>query len=88
MSGWLHSTSFYIPFKSSECTIKLNGINIIEQEESYTSKVSFIDNDYIPTYNKDDDKLNVLGKRIKRGLDQTKNSHYINADINGGFNIM
>ena len=28
MSGWLHSTSFYIPFKSSECTIKLNGINI------------------------------------------------------------
>ena len=67
---------------------KLNGINIIEQEESYTSKVSFIDNDYIPTYNKDDDKLNVSGKRIKRGLYQTKNSHYINADINGSFNIM
>ena len=38
---------------------KLNCINIIEQEESYTSKVSFIDDDYIPTYNKDDDKLNV-----------------------------
>ena len=67
---------------------KLNGINIIEQEESYTSKVSFIDNDYIPTYNKDDDKLNVSGKRIKRGLYQTKKSHYINADINGSFNIM
>ena len=67
---------------------KLNGINMIEQEESYTSKVSFIDNDYIPTYNKDDDKLNASGKRIKRGLYQTKNSHYINADINGSFNIM
>ena len=43
---------------------------------------------YIPTYNKDDDKLNASGKRIKRGLYQTKNSHYINADINGSFNIM
>ena len=61
---------------------------MIEHEESYTSKVSFIDNDYIPTYNKDDDKLNSSGKRIKRGLYQTKNSHYINADINGSFNIM
>ena len=67
---------------------KINGINMIKQEELYTSKVSFIDNDYIPTYNKDDDKLNASGKRIKRGLYQTKNSHYINADINGSFNIM
>ena len=33
-------------------------------------------------------KLNASGKRIKRGLYQTKNSHYINADINGSFNIM
>ena len=33
-------------------------------------------------------KINVSGKRIKRGLYQTKKSHYINADINGSFNIM
>ena len=53
-----------------------------------TLKLVDKDNDYIPTYNKDDYKLNASGKRIKRGLYQTKNSHYINADINGSFNIM
>ena len=61
---------------------------VTKSKNSNKCKVSFIDNDYIPTYNKDDDKLNASGKRIKRGLYQTKNSHYINADINGSFNIM
>jgi putative transposase len=67
---------------------KLKGINIILQEESYTSKVSFFDNDYIPTYGTDDDKLNASGKRIKRGLYKTKTSALINADVNGSLNIL
>ena len=67
---------------------RLQGINVIEQEESYTSKVSFFDNDFIPVYSETDDKLNPSGKRIKRGLYQTKENHYINADINGSLNIL
>ena len=67
---------------------KLKGINVILQEESYTSKVSFFDNDYIPTYGTDDDKLNASGKRIKRGLYKTKTSAFINADVNGSLNIL
>jgi putative transposase len=67
---------------------KLKGINIIEQEESYTSKVSFLDDDFIPVYGKSDNKFNPSGKRINRGLYQTKENHYINADINGSLNIL
>lgn len=67
---------------------ELQGIQIIFQEESYTSKVSFIDNDYIPVYGVDDDKFNPSGKRIKRGLYITKEGKKINADINGSYNIM
>ena len=67
---------------------RLQGINVVEQEESYTSKVSFFDNDFIPVYNKTDDKLNPSGKRVKRGLYQTKENHLINADINGSLNIL
>ena len=67
---------------------QLEGINVIEQEESYTSKVSFFDNDYIPTYKQNDELFNPSGKRIKRGLYKTKNNLLINADINGSLNIM
>ena len=82
----------YIPFNKFihqlEYKCKLNGINFIIQEESYTSKMSFLDNDYIPIYGVDDNKLNSSGKRIKRGLFKSKENHYINADINGSLNIM
>ena len=67
---------------------ELEGIKVIFNEESYTSKCSFFDNDYIPTFGKDDEKLNPSGKRIKRGLYVTKNMIKINADVNGSYNIM
>ena len=41
---------------------KLQGINIITQEESYTSKASFFDNDYIPIYGIDDKTFKSSGK--------------------------
>ena len=68
---------------------KLEGINVVLQEESYTSKASFIDNDFIPTYNKENDiDYKFSGKRKKRGLYVSKNGFKINADINGSLNIL
>lgn len=64
------------------------GIQVILREESYTSKSSFIDKDYIPTYGKDDECFNSSGKRIRRGLYQTRNKIILNADVNGSLNIL
>lgn len=67
---------------------KLQGINVVLQEESYTSKCSFFDNDYIPTYGIDDNMFKPTGKRIKRGLYKTSTGYKFNADINGSLNIL
>ena len=67
---------------------QLKGINVIEQEESYTSKVSFFDNDFIPVYGQNAELFKPSGKRIKRGLFRTSSGLVINADINGSLNIM
>ena len=66
---------------------QLEGINVVEQEESYTSKVSFFDNDFIPTYQVNDELFKSSGKRIKRGLFKASNGLVVNADINGSLNI-
>ena len=65
-----------------------HGIKCIEQEESYTSKASFLDNDNIPTLNEVNKKHTFSGKRITRNLYQTKNNKIIDADLNGALNIM
>ncbi|MDO4467412.1 MAG: IS200/IS605 family accessory protein TnpB-related protein, partial [Bacillota bacterium] len=66
-----------------------NGIRYIEQEESYTSKASFFDQDEIPVFKKEETKTYVFsGKRIHRGMYQTKNGSTINADVNGALNIL
>ena len=49
-----------------------NGIEIHEQEESYTSKASFLDQDFIPIFN-ENKKYTFSGRRIFRGLYKTKN---------------
>jgi putative transposase len=65
------------------------GINLIINEESYTSKASFLDNDAIPTYKKDDEENHVFsGNRIHRGLYISKDGIKINADVNGASNII
>ena len=66
----------------------LLGIKVVRQEESYTSKCSFIDGDYIPTFGIDGDKLCASGRRITRGLYRTASGLLIHADINGAYNIM
>jgi len=60
---------------------KLLGIEVIQTEESYTSKCSFLDNEEIKKHS------NYLGKRVKRGLFKTSKGLLINADINGSLNI-
>ena len=65
------------------------GINIVEREESYTSKASFLDMDNIPSFNtKKDEQPIFSGKRIKRGLYQSKEKLLLNADVNGASNIL
>lgn len=66
------------------------GINIILQEESYTSKASFFNLDEIPTYKKSlEDKYSFSGYRVKRGLYKLKDDkRTINADVNGSYNIL
>ena len=86
-----------------EYRCKINNINFILQEESFTSKASFLDNDYMLSYKKDeklgyvlrtiDNKVELkkdqfVGKRVKRGLYKSKNGILINADMNGALNIL
>lgn len=64
-------------------------INYVEQEESYTSKSSFIDNDVLPEYQADCPYVGKFsGVRIHRGLYKTLNGIIINADMNGAANIL
>ncbi|WP_293041370.1 transposase [Moorena sp. SIO1F2] len=65
------------------------GIEMIEQEESYTSKASSLDKDELPVWNADNPKsYKFSGKRIKRGLYRTSKGWLINADCNGALNII
>lgn len=68
---------------------KLVGIQVILQEESYTSKASFLDNDPIPTYQANrSEKLVFSGTRIARSWYRASNGRVIHADINGSYNIL
>jgi len=56
-------------------------IEVILKEESHTSKCSFFDNEPIEHHDK------YVGKR-KGGLFRTAKGHVVNADVNGGFDII
>ena len=58
------------------------GINVIKQEESYTSKCSFLDNESIEKHE------TYLGKRIKRGVFKSSNGKLIHADLQASYNII
>ena len=65
------------------------GIQFVETEESYTSKASFVDGDYLPKYGERPLRdWKPSGRRIKRGLYRTALNWYINADCNGAGNIL
>ncbi len=68
------------------------GIEVIEREESCTSRASFLDGDEMPTYGKiseeEKKKLKFSGVR-KGGKYQLRGrEQYIHADVNGGYNIL
>ena len=65
-----------------------HSIKFIETEESYTSKASFLDNDFLPTFGAKPEGWNASGKRVKRGLYQDSQGRLINADCNGAANIL
>ncbi len=64
------------------------GIKFIETEESYTSKTSFLDGDFLPTFGAKPEGWKPSGKRVKRGMYRTSTGELINADLNGAANIM
>ena len=73
---------FYTLIKQLEYKCRLEGINFILTEESYTSKCSFLDNEEVCKHEK------YLGERINRGLFKSKDGKLINADLNGSLNIL
>lgn len=81
-----------VPFNTFISQLKykclLRGIEVIEQEESYTSKASFVDDDDIPVYGEKQKEPQFSGKRIHRGLYETRDGFRLNADINGSYNIL
>jgi len=74
-----------IPFSNFKQKLKskceMYGLKLIFQDESYTSKCSFLDQEPVTKHEQ------YQGKRIKRGLFKTSKDIYINADVNGSANI-
>jgi putative transposase len=58
------------------------GIRVIQTEESYTSKCSFLDGEPLQK------QTCYAGRRIQRGLFRASDGQTINADINGAANII
>lgn len=99
-AGWKQKLPFgkkvkqrfaYLPYETFieqlQYKCQLRGITVITQEESYTSKASFLDNDDIPVYGETENPK-FSGRRVKRGLYKSSNGQLINADVNGSYNIM
>ena len=99
-TGWKQNLPFgkkvkqrfaYLPYEAFIEQLKykcqLRGITVVVQEESYTSKASFLDGDNIPVYGEVENPK-FSGHRIKRGLYKSGNGRLINADVNGSYNIL
>ncbi len=59
-----------------------HGIIVERIEEEYTSKCSFLDNEYPQK------RARYQGRRTNRGLFQSSTGILINADVNGAYNIL
>jgi len=60
----------------------LEGIRVVDRNEAYTSKCSFLDDEGVQKHEK------YMGYRQKRGLYKSYGGRRINADVNGGYNIL
>ena len=68
----------------------MKGITVITTEESYTSRASFLNLDFIPNYgDASAQKVKFSGYRETRGNYKIKGkATRINADVNGSYNIL
>ena len=76
------SIPFYKLLKMLEYKCKMIGINLVTQEESYTSKCDSLAFEEVKHH------TNYKGSRVKRGLFLSSLGKAINADINGALNIL
>lgn len=76
------SIPFYKLLKMLEYKCKMIGINLVTQEESYTSKCDSLAFEEVKCHEK------YKGSRIKRGLFLSSLGKALNADINGALNIL
>ena len=61
---------------------RMEGITVVEIEEGYTSKCSFLDSEEIGRHEA------YAGRRTRRGLFVASDGRRINSDVNGSYNIM
>ena len=61
---------------------QLAGMRVLITEESYTSQCSFLDLEPIGRH------ARYTGRRLKRGLFRSGRGQYLNADVNGAYNII
>ena len=84
MSRFTNQTFIQLPYTKliNQLVYKLKeyGIEVFLQEESYTSKCSYLDNEEIKR------QQTYHGKRTKRGL-FVSNKGVLNSDVNGSLNI-
>ncbi len=91
--GTRHNQNFvqipYGPLRNQlENLCQRDGIRYVEQEESYTSQASFLEGDPMPIWNGRHQTVTFRGQRVKRGLYRAANGQTLNADVNGGGNIL
>ena len=65
-----------------------HGVELVVTNESYTSKASFIDGDKMPKQYSPNATHTFNGRRIKRGLYKSSDGMFLNADVNGAYNIL
>ena len=64
------------------------GVKMVEVNEAYTSKASFLDDDFIPEYGNKPKNWKPSGRRIATKLYRTAKGWICNADSNAAANIL
>ena len=86
MGKWNNQNFVQLPFNTLIGQIKYKaeeiGINVIIQDESHTSKCSFMDDESIEHHDI------YMGKRIRRGVFRSKKGILIHADLQAVYNII
>ncbi len=73
----LHILVLQVQYKAS-----LVGINTILVNKGYTSRCSFLDGEPVGPHTR------YMGRRVRRGLFQSRDGTLLNADVNAAYNIL